>query len=202
MPLSTGGAIFVNQDGNRFWREDGRRDDLSKAAMVQNEDAIFWVVESSEAIPDPTTTKTTDGRTVQYMLDNNLSDYVTGDTIEELAANMGVDAENLRVAIEDYNAHVDSQEPDAFGRTLFTTKLATAPYYAFTRAPSAHHTLGGININENAQVLDTDGNVIPGLYAAGEVTGGIHGGNRLGGNATVDVVVFGRIAGTNAAAEE
>lgn len=199
MPLSTAGAIFVNQEGNRFWREDGRRDDLSIAARAQNEKGIFWVVESAEAIPDPSTTKTLDGRTVQYMLDHELSDYVTGNTIEELAEAMGVDAANLKAAIEDYNAHVESGEADAFGRTLLQYKLETPPFYAFTRAPSAHHTMGGVRINESAQVIGTDGNAIPGLYAAGEVTGDIHGGNRLGGNAISDFVVFGRIAGTNAA---
>ena len=198
MPLSTGGAIFVNQDGNRFWREDGRRDDLSIAARAQNEKGIFWVVESSEAIPDPNTSKTLDGRTVTYMLEHGLSDYVTGNTLEELAEAMGVNAENFVAAVEDYNAHVESGEVDSFGRTLLQYKLETAPFYAFTRAPSAHHTMGGIHITENAEVVSKDGSVIPGLYAAGEVTGDIHGGNRLGGNAIADFVVFGRIAGTNA----
>ena len=67
-------------------------------------------------------------------------------------------------------------------------------------APGIHHTMGGVKIDTSAEVLDKDGNVIPGLFAAGEVTGGVHGGNRLGGNAVADIVVFGRIAGANAAA--
>ncbi len=67
-------------------------------------------------------------------------------------------------------------------------------------APGIHHTMGGVKIDTSAEVLDKDGSVIPGLFAAGEVTGGVHGGNRLGGNAVADIIVFGRIAGTNAAA--
>lgn len=61
---------------------------------------------------------------------------------------------------------------------------------------------GGAKINTKAQVLDRDGNVIPGLYAAGEVTGGIHGSNRIGGNAIADIFTFGRIAGEGAASEQ
>ena len=78
--------------------------------------------------------------------------------------------------------------------------LSTAPYYAIKIAPGIHHTMGGLKINTDAQVLDTDGSIIPGLYAAGETTGGVHGGNRIGGNAVCDFVVFGRIAGSNASA--
>ena len=82
---------------------------------------------------------------------------------------------------------------------LLVNKLETGPWYAFTRAPAAHHTMGGVEIDTEAHVLSTEGSIIPGLFAAGEVTGGIHGGNRLGGNAIVDFVVYGRIAGANAA---
>lgn len=77
--------------------------------------------------------------------------------------------------------------------------LTEAPYYAVMVTPAVHHTMGGLRINTEAQVLDHQGNVIPGLFAAGEVTGGVHGGNRLGGNAMADIVTFGRIAGRNAA---
>ena len=65
--------------------------------------------------------------------------------------------------------------------------------------PGVHHTMGGIKINDNAEVINTDGDVIPGLFAAGEVTGGVHGNNRLGGNAVADFTIFGRIAGQAAA---
>ncbi len=200
MPKSTSGAIFVNQDGNRFWREDGRRDDLSLAAMEQNERGKFWVIENSIAIPDPDTTMTTDGRSVSFMVENGISEYYSADTLEELAEKIGVSPENLKASVEQYNEAVDSGEDKAFGRTLLTYKFEEGPWYAFSRAPSVHHTMGGIRINNEAEVLSEQGQRIKGLYAAGEVCGGIHGGNRLGGNAIVDFVVYGRIAGTNAAA--
>ena len=85
---------------------------------------------------------------------------------------------------------------------MFQHKIDTPPFYAGARVPTVHHTMGGVEINTKAQVLDKNGNVIPGLYAAGEVTGGIHGSNRLGGNAVADTVVFGRIAGESAAKAE
>ena len=78
--------------------------------------------------------------------------------------------------------------------------LSTAPFYAIQIAPGIHHTMGGIKIDTATHVIDTEGKVIPALFAAGEVTGGVHGGNRIGGNAVCDVGVFGRIAGANAAA--
>ena len=89
-------------------------------------------------------------------------------------------------------------DPD-FGRTTgMEADLSVAPYYAIKIAPGIHHTMGGIKINSSAQVISTSGAVIPGLFAAGETTGGIHGGNRVGGNAVCDFIVFGRIAGQSA----
>ena len=113
-----------------------------------------------------------------------------------------MDPDNLVKAVESFNEAVEKGGPDEFGRTLFARKIEKAPFYAGPRVPTVHHTMGGIEINTLAQVLDTDGNVIPGFYAAGEVTGGIHGANRLGGNALADIAVFGRIAGENIANEQ
>jgi succinate dehydrogenase/fumarate reductase flavoprotein subunit len=77
--------------------------------------------------------------------------------------------------------------------------MVEGPWYACKKVPTVHHTMGGVKINTEAQVLDKNGKVIKGLYAAGEVTGGIHGANRLGGNAIADVFTFGRKAGESAA---
>ena len=121
------------------------------------------------------------------------------DTIEELAKQIGVDPKNLKNSVDTFNKAVDKAITDEFGRTLFKDRLDTPPYYAGARKPTVHHTMGGVEINTSAQVLDKDGKVIPGFYAAGEVTGGIHGGNRLGGNAVPDTVIFGKIAGESAA---
>lgn len=111
---------------------------------------------------------------------------------------MGVDKDNFINAVNKFNEAVDGAE-DEFGRTLFANKIDTAPFYAAARKPTVHHTMGGVKINTNAEVVNTNGEVISGLFAAGEVTGGIHGSNRLGGNALADITVFGRIAGENAA---
>ena len=196
---SVASVIFTNKNGERFIAEDGRRDTICIAVLDQP-DAIFYTVESFDGYPE--------GATLDTLLTNNFVTYADeikrgnmyiGDTIEDLAAAMGADPEKLRASIEGYNASVDAGvTSDEFGRTTFINKLENGPFIAVPRKPSAHHTMGGVQINTEAQVLDTNGNVISGLYAAGEVTGGIHGGNRLGGNAIVDTVVFGRIAGANA----
>ena len=199
VPQSTSGYILVNQEGNRFVREDGRRDEISQAIMAQT-GGYAWLIQSADIITDPDTQTTTLGKTITYMLENNLADYTCADTLEELAEQIGVPYENLQATLDNYNAAVESGEADEFGRILLVNKLEAGPWYAFTRAPAAHHTMGGVRIDTSARVLTDDGEVIPGLFAAGEVTGGIHGGNRLGGNAIVDFVVYGRIAGTSAAA--
>ena len=100
-----------------------------------------------------------------------------------------------------WNEAVAAGEDAEFGRNNgMDGDLSTAPYYAIKIAPGIHHTMGGLKINTETEVLDKEGNKIPGLFAAGETTGGVHGGNRIGGNAVCDFVVFGRIAGANAAA--
>ena len=110
-------------------------------------------------------------------------------------------AANFVETMNTWNASVAAGEDAEFGRSNgMDGDLSTAPYYAIKIAPGIHHTMGGLKINTDAQVLDTDGSIIPGLYAAGETTGGVHGGNRIGGNAVCDFVVFGRIAGSNASA--
>ena len=111
---------------------------------------------------------------------------------------IGVPADHLQASIDQYNGVVDGKK-DPFGLVNFDKKLGVPPFYAAKRLPTVHHTMGGLKINTEAQVLDKNDKPIPGFYAAGEVTGGIHGGNRLGGNAITDIDVFGRIAGENAA---
>ena len=125
---------------------------------------------------------------------------IGGGSIADLATAIGCDATTLQATMDAWNACVDAKEDKEFGRTSFANKLDTENFYAIKIAPGVHHTMGGIEINTNAEVIDTKGNVIPGLFAAGEVTGGVHGANRLGGNAVADFTVFGRIAGASAAA--
>lgn len=130
----------------------------------------------------------------------NAGAIIVGDTLEALCEKVGWDYETVKAQIDEYNANVDANAlKDEYGRALFTIKQENGPWYAIPRTPSVHHTMGGVVINADTQVLDENGNAIPGLLAAGEVTGGIHGANRVGGNALVDCITYGRIAGRKAA---
>ena len=190
--------IFINKEGNRFVNEGGRRDDMTNALFAQP-DAYMWVVMDSDTYPTGDE-RNNFGETANQLVEAGRA--VKADTLEELAEKMNVPADTLIAAVTEFNRHAEGGDlagtPDEFGRTLYKTPIDTAPFYAAARIPTVHHTMGGVRINVNAQVLDENGNVIPGLYAAGEVTGGIHGANRLGGNALTDTVVFGRIAGESA----
>ena len=192
-------VLFVNKEGNRFVAEDERRDTICLAVLEQT-DAIFYTLESWDGYGDATLDTLVTNNNVTYADEIARGNMFIGDTLEELAEKIGADPENLVNAVAAYNANVDAGvTEDEFGRKTFVEKLENGPFIAVPRKPSAHHTMGGVQIDEGAHVIDTDGNVIAGLYAAGEVTGGIHGGNRLGGNAIVDTVVMGKIAGENAA---
>ena len=183
------GAILVNQKGERFVNELETRDVVSAAELAQEGGYAYTIVD--QKMMDASSTYA-GYATKGYAL--------TGNTYEELAEAMGADAATFAKTMEDWNAAVAAQKDEAFGRTSFANALDTAPYYAIKVAPGIHHTMGGVVINTGAQVLTADGAPIEGLYAAGEVTGGVHGANRLGGNAVADIVVFGRIAAQNAAA--
>ena len=126
---------------------------------------------------------------------------VQADTIEGLAEALEIDPATLTQTLKNWNQYVADQNDPEFGRTTgMEADLSVAPYYAIKIAPGIHHTMGGVHIDTEARVIDVNGDVIPGLFAAGEVTGGVHGGNRVGGNAVADIVVFGGIAGDNAVA--
>ncbi len=183
------GAILVNAEGNRFTDEVGTRDVVSAAEIAQTGSYSWLVID--QAMADASSV-------IQGYIKNGYT--VTGETYEELAGAMGVDAAAFAATMDKWNAAVAAGVDEEFGRTSFANPLDTAPYYAIKVTAGIHHTMGGLTINPQTQVLAGDGTVIDGLYAAGEVTGGVHGGNRLGGNAVADFVVFGRIAGEQAAA--
>lgn len=187
--------IFVNKQGKRFVDEGARRDVMTQA-LFEQEDAFMWVILDSKNYPTGDV-KNNFNETIDELVAAGRA--YKADTLEDLAKQIGVDPDNLVEAVNKFNEAVETGGPDEFGRTLFQWKIDTPPFYAGARVPTVHHTMGGVEINEKAQVLNVNGNVIPGLYAAGEVTGGIHGSNRLGGNALADITVFGRIAGENAA---
>mmetsp|Transcript_10910 Transcript_10910/g.33183 ORF Transcript_10910/g.33183 Transcript_10910/m.33183 type:complete len:177 (-) Transcript_10910:167-697(-) len=126
------------------------------------------------------------------------------DSLEELAAAYDMDAAALGATVDDYNLGVAGARPDRFGKPLRedAEPISEPPFYAVRLWPKVHHTMGGLHINERAQVMDIDGDPIPRLYAAGEIAGGVHGADRLGSCATTECLVFGRIAGENCAAEK
>ncbi len=182
------GAILVNAEGKRFIDEVGTRDVVSAAEIAQTGSYSWLVVD--EAMLQASTV-------IQGYVKQGFT--FSGNTYEELAAAIGVDAAAFAETMNTWNSYVETKNDPDFGRVSFANPLNTAPYYAVKVTAGIHHTMGGLQINTNTEVLDTNGNVIPGLYAAGEVTGGVHGANRLGGNAVADIVVFGRIAGAAAA---
>jgi len=121
--------------------------------------------------------------------------------INDLANAFGIPCVSLEQALSIYNEAIAAGKSDQFGKTLGDKAfpIATPPFYAISLYPKVHYTPGGIGIDTNAQVIDLSGHAIPRLYAAGEVTGGVHGASRLGGNALTECLVFGRIAGRSAA---
>ena len=127
----------------------------------------------------------------------------TAATLDELAKVINVPADNLKAAVAEYNKAASHQvQKDKFGFAATNTDdapMTEGPWYACLKVPTVHHTMGGVKINTKAEVIGTNGKPISGLFAAGEVTGGIHGANRLGGNAIADVFTFGRLAGASAA---
>ena len=182
-------VIFVNSNGQRFVAEDGRRDVMCNA-ILQQAGAFYWMIHDSKNI-DPY-----DDLTENYLKGKYL---YRAETLEELAGMIGVPKENLVASVNQYNDAVKTKVDKVTGRTLLVTTIDKGPYFAAKRVPSAHYTMGGVEIDADAHMIYKNGTIIKGLYAAGEVTGGIHGGNRVGGNAVDDTVVFGRIAGANAA---
>ena len=188
--------IFVNKQGNRFVAEDARRDVMTQALYKQT-DAYMWVILDKHSYPTGNT-KNNFNETIDELVGAGRA--FQANTLAELAAKIKVDPAALEKAVADFNKAVETKSGDPFGRTLFANKIDTPPFYAGARVPTVHHTMGGVKVNTDAQVIDTKNAVIPGLYAAGEVTGGLHGSNRLGGNALPDTIVNGRIAGASASA--
>ena len=190
--------IFVNEAGERFVNEGAARDTLCKAIFAQT-NSTYWVVVNKLRYPD-TTTPDANGATIENMV---ATGHVTAaDTVEELAAATGMDAAKLQASIDAYNAVVAGEAEDELGFVANNTadaQMTEGPWYACRKVPTVHHTMGGIRVNLSSQAVDADGNPVAGLYAAGEVTGGTHGENRLGGNAIADCVTFGRNAGVQAA---
>lgn len=180
--------VFVNQQGKRFVNECESRDKLSKS-FFDNGGVIYMIAD--EAIRQTAANTTHD--TIEREIEEGI--IIRADSLEELAGKINVPQAELCETIRRYNSYVDQGRDPEFHKGALGLKVERAPFYATPRKPSVHHTMGGLKIDTQARVLDTQGLPIPGLYAAGEVTGGIHAGNRLGGNALIDIFTYGRIAG-------
>jgi len=183
--------IYVNNEGNRFVDEGERRDVIADAFLRQKNATAYLINDSQDEFVQKGITHF--GKTPEELIKKG--HVIKGDTLEELANKIRVPFENLIRSIEKYNKSVELGYDSDFGRTLLKYKIERPPFYACPRVPAVHYTMGGLKINTKAQVLDGKGKPISGLFAAGEVVGGIHGANRLGGNAITETIVFGRIAG-------
>lgn len=183
------GAIMVNVEGKRFVCEMLTRDVLSAAILEQPEKYAYLIFD--KRIMD---------KMEALQQDYEMGIVTEGETPEALAQELGIPEDVFAAEVESWNAAVASGNDAAFERTTGMGMLSDGPWYAIKVSPAVHYTMGGVKINTNTEVLREDDSVIANLYAAGEVTGGVHGGNRLGGNAVCDIMVFGRQAGKLAAA--
>lgn len=184
------GAVLINKEGKRFFDELNTRDAVSAAILKQPTGHAYMFFDESVR----KSLKAIEG----YLKKPGM--VLTGKTLDEIAQKMGVPADALKGTMAQYAKDQAAGKDSCCGRTKMERPLNEPGYYAILVTPAVHHTMGGLKINTKAEVINTKGKVIPGYYAAGEVTGGVHGGNRLGGNAQADIIVYGRIAGEQAAA--
>lgn len=191
--------VFVNIHGDRFVNEGAARDTLAQAIFDQ-EEQTYWIVVNAVRYPSRDFVDN-NGATIANMVATGA--VIEADTLADLAEKTGMDAEKLQASIDGYNAVVRGEREDPLGfkaNNKADVEMTEGPWYACKKVPTVHHTMGGLKINVDTEVISTEGAVIPGLYACGEVTGGIHGSNRLGGNAIADCMTYGKRAGEVAAA--
>lgn len=185
-----GGAILVSQAGKRFVNELDTRDKVSTDIILLPEHYSYILFDQQVR---------NENKAVEEYISQDL--VIEGATISDLAQKLSIDSQTLTHTIERYNQFFDKKIDEDFGRTTgMRHAINMGPFYAIKIAPGIHHTMGGVTINTNAQVLNTDGKIIQGAYAAGEVVGGVHGANRIGGNAVADIIIFGIQAGKKATA--
>lgn len=185
-----GGAILVSQQGRRFHNEMDTRDKVSAAIIALPEKYAYILFDEQVRAKN---------KAVEEYLARGL--VVSAESPKALAEKLDIDLHALLATLETFNVAVEKQHDEAFGRrTALRHPLNQGPFYAIRIAPGVHHTMGGVVINSESAVLDSNKQVIHGAWAAGEVVGGIHGANRIGGNAVADIIIFGIQAGRNAAA--
>lgn len=179
------GAILVNRAGERFVNELDMRKIVSDAINNLHEQGAFLIF---------------DQKIRQNFAAVEFYDHIGlvkhGETLQELAAACGIEANNLIATVGAWNQAIDSKSDAEFKRTTgMEHEIKSGPFFAIHINPAIHYTMGGLHITAKTEVLDSNGHIIPGLFAAGEVSGGLHGNNRIGGNSIAETVVFGRQAG-------
>lgn len=193
-----GRSILVNKEGKRFVEELDRRDVISNAVIAQTGGVSYMFWDEASMVDSKVGVK----HASEY---NGLiarKQLVKADTLEEAADFFGIDKAELKKTVENYNQYAKDGKDLEFNKRGTLVPFEEGPYYIMVSKPAIHHTMGGIKINTSAQVVDGSGEIIPGLFAAGEVVGDIHGTNRLGSDAIADITVFGRIAGESASMTE
>jgi urocanate reductase len=190
------GGVFVTKLGKRFVNELERRDVVSRAEIGTGMKRTFCVFTEKMILNITTEEEVKGGIAVGRVWKAN--------SLAELAMQMDVSGPAMEETIRNHNRYLTERKDPEFNKPFTPAMVAMeeGPYYSVAQWPSVHHCMGGLRINASTQVIDIWGDPIPKLYAAGEVAGGVHGTNRLGGNATPTTIVFGRIAGTNAAQEK
>lgn len=190
----TSGAIIVNKSGKRFVEELDTRRAISMAIKQQEDSVAYQIWDEDSTIKS--------GILEHHSLEaKNLIEnkkMIKANSIEEIAEFLDLDKENLKETIKKFNEDSENGKDTLFNLRRLGFKIEKAPFYCIKAVPAVHHTMGGIKINKEAMVLNKNGDVIKGLFATGEVTGGIHGNNRLGSVSIADITVFGIIAGINA----
>ncbi|MDM8258891.1 flavocytochrome c [Limosilactobacillus vaginalis] len=183
------GAILVNAEGKRFVNELNTRKIVSNAITALPEHSAYLILD--QGIRDHV-------KAIEFY--DKVGLVVHGETIEDLAKKINVDPSNLKQTVATWNQAVKNHDDAEFGRTTGMDRGITNPgFFAIHIAPAIHYTMGGIHITPKTQVLDGNGDIIKGLFAAGEVAGGLHGNNRVGGNSIAETIVFGRQAGQQVA---
>lgn len=190
-----GHSVIVNKEGKRFVEELGRRDVISMAIKAQTGHCCYEIIDRRGF--EESHLQENHAPEISYLMKNDL--LTKADTLEKAAEFFGIDQKEVVETVKRYNTYVAKGKDEEFNKRSMVHPIEQGPFYILKAVPAVHHTMGGIKINTKAQVLKADGSVIPGLFAAGEVTGGVHGKNRLGSDAIADIIVFGRIAGKTAA---
>ena len=181
------GGFLLNKNGKRFTNELLTRDVVSANELKQPGGIAYLVIDNSIYSKN----KMAQNYTAEKLM-------TKCDTIADVAKLIGVDAKVVQASFDQYHKAFDNKKDDLFGRPEMLIRMDQAPYFVAEVTPGIHHTMGGVKIDPQAEVLTPEKNPIPGLFAAGEVTGGVHGGNRIGGNAVADIITFGRISANSA----